>query len=360
MLGTTLKILLSPFVVIYSFAVKTRNLFFDNGWLKSHEVNAKVISVGNLVMGGAGKTPTVIYITNKLKEMNKKVGILSRGYKRNTKGYQLIYDGKNFLKSVNESGDEIYFAAEECGVPAAVSERRVEGAQRLINKFDLDCIVLDDAFQHRWIKRDLNILIFEQKFLIVAGRMEQKLIPVGSMREPFSSSQRADAIIVNRKFSAKEEIPSKIIKHFEGKKIFHAYYKATGFYDVKDHKFYEIDEFKGQKSLVVCGIARPFSFYNVLKKNGIDVTNRMNFMDHKSYDLKEIQSIRKAFYDSNSYSVITTQKDAVKLNTFSNEFDDIDIYYLKIELVIEEENEISEMLNNTFENKKSIKSKEDY
>ncbi|KUG27062.1 hypothetical protein ASZ90_003086 [hydrocarbon metagenome] len=86
----------------------------------------------------------------------------------------------------------------------------------------------------------------------------------------------------------------------------------------------------------------------------------MNFIDHKSYDSKEIQSIRKAFYDTNSYSVITTQKDAVKLNTFSNEFDDIDIYYLKIELEIEEENEISEMLNNMFEKKKSIKSKEDY
>lgn len=325
-------------------------MFFDKGWLKSKEVNSKVISVGNLVVGGAGKTPTVIYITNKLKGMEKKTAILSRGYKRITKGYQLVTDGTEFFKSVDESGDEIYFAAEECKVPAAVAEKRVEGAQRLINKFDLDCVVLDDAFQHRWIKRDLNFLIFEQKFLKVAARIEQKLLPLGSMREPFSSAKRADAIIVNRKFSEKEDLSEKILKHFENKKVFHAYYNATGFYDVKDHKFYEIEEFRGQKSLVVCGIARPHSFYNVLKHNGIDVTNRMNFRDHKSYNNKEIQSIRKEFYDTNSYSVITTQKDAVKLNAFSNEFDDIDIFYLKIELIIEEEKEISEMLTNTFEN----------
>lgn len=351
MLGLTLKILLLPFAVLYGFIINTRNLFFDKGWLKSHKVNAKIISVGNLVIGGAGKTPTVIYITNMLKEMGKKTAILSRGYKRTTKGYQLISDGKQFFKSVNESGDEIYFASEECGVPAAVAEKRVEGAQHLINKFDLDCVVLDDAFQHRWIKRDLNILVFEQKFLRVAGRVEQKLLPLGSMREPFSEAKRANAIIINRKFSDKEEIPLKILNHFDGKKLFHAYYRATGFYDVKDHKFYEIDEFKGQKSLVVCGIARPHSFLNVLKHNGIDLTNRMTFRDHKSYDLKEIQSIRKAFYDTNSYSVITTQKDAVKLNAFSNEFDDIDIYYLKIEMVIEEKEEFNKLLKNIFETK---------
>ena len=219
----------------------------------------------------------------------------------------------------------------------------------MINKFDPECIVLDDAFQHRWINRDLNILVFEQKFLRVAGRIEQKLLPLGSMREPFSAVRRADAIIINRKFSDKDEIPEKILKYFEGKKVFHGYYKATGFYDVKDHKFYEISEFKGQKSLVVCGIARPHSFLNVLKSNEIDLTNRMIFRDHKSYDLKEIQSIRKAFYETNSYSVITTQKDAVKLNTFSNEFDDIDIYYLKIEMVIEEDEEMKTLLKNIFE-----------
>lgn len=351
MLTPTIKILLSPFVFIYASVIKLRNMFFDKGIFRSHQVNAKIISVGNLVLGGAGKTPTVIYITNKLKELKKKPAILSRGYKRTTRGYQLISDGKEFFKSVIESGDEIYFAAQECKVPAAVAEKRVEGAQRLINKFDLDCVVLDDAFQHRWIARDLNILVFDQKFLRVAGRSDQELLPVGSMREPFSSARRADAIIINRKFSDKEDIPENILRYFESKKIFHAFYKATGFYDVKDHKFYEIEEFHGQKSLVVCGIARPHSFLNVLKHNKIDLTNRITFGDHKSYSLKEIQAIRKMFYDTNSYSVITTQKDAVKLNAYSKEFDDIDIYYLKIEMVIEEDEEMSNLLKHIFEKK---------
>ena len=321
-------------------------MFFDKGIFKSHKVSSKVISVGNLVVGGAGKTPTVMFITNQVKELGKSTAILSRGYKRTTKGYKLVSDGNEMLATVNESGDEIYFAAEECKVPAAASEKRVEGAQRLINKFDVDTIILDDAFQHRWINRDLNILVFDQKFLKVAGRMEQKLLPLGSMREPFSAIDRADAVFINRKFSKKEVLPAKVEKYYKDKLVFHAYYKATGFYDVKDHKFYEIDEFKGQRSLVVCGIARPQSFFNVLKNNEIDLTNRMTFRDHKSYTLKEIQSIRKEFYESNSYSVITTQKDAVKLNAFSKEFDDIDIYYLKIEMEVEEDDKVKEMLHN--------------
>lgn len=349
MLGTTVKILLSPLVVIYSTVIKLRNLFFDKGIFKTRKVNAKVIAVGNLVVGGAGKTPAVIFVIEKLKELGVKSGILSRGYRRKTKGYQLVSDGKQILKNVDEAGDEIFLAATECKVPAAVSEKRVEGAEQFLNQVDLDVIVLDDAYQHRWIHRNLNILVFDQKFLKVAGRMDQQLLPVGLMREPFTESARADLIIINRKFSEKEDLPEKVLKYFRGKTVVHAYYNATGFYDVKDHKFYDIDEFKGQKSLVVCGIARPHSFLKVLKQNDIDLKNTMIFRDHKSYNLKEINTIRKEFYDTNSYSVLTTQKDAVKLINFSKEFDDIDIYYLKIEMVVEEEDLFLNKLRNTLQ-----------
>ena len=348
MLRTIAKILLSPFVVLYSVIIRTRNMFFDKGIFKTTKVDAKVISVGNLVVGGAGKTPAVILVTEELKKMGKKTGILSRGYRRTTKGYQFISDGNKFFKTVQEAGDEICLASSECMVPAAVAEKRVDGAKQFLKDAELDVIVLDDAYQHRWIHRDLNILVFDQKFLRVAGRMDQQLLPLGLMREPFTEAKRADLVIVNRKFSKKEELPKKILRYFEGKTIVHAYYKATGFYDVKDHKFYEMDEFKGQKSLVVCGIARPHSFLNVLKQNQIDLKNKLIFRDHKTYDMKEIQAIRKEFYDTNSYSVLTTQKDAVKLIDFSKEFDDIDIYYLKIEMIIEEKDLFLNKLNDTF------------
>lgn len=332
-----IKILLSPLLIIYSIVVRIRNRLFDRGYFSSERIGAKVISIGNLTVGGSGKTPTVIYISNMLKKMGKRVGVMSRGYGRKSKGYLLVNDGNKVLHDVRETGDEIFLVSEECGIPAAVSEKRVHGAKRFLKDVDLDVIVLDDAFQHRWIYRDINILMFDQRFLVKQSGRNRKLLPLGEMREPFSAVDRSDIIIINRKFSEKIELPSKIEEMFIGKEVFYGHYEAEGFYDVKDHHFYPFEEFGGQKSLIVCGIARPYSFLHILENNGIDFTNKLLTSDHKDYSLKEVQKIRKQFYDTNANSVITTQKDAVKLNSFAKELDDIDIYYLKINLVIENE-----------------------
>ena len=338
------KILLAPLVIVYSTIINARNYLFNNHFFRVRKVDAKVISIGNLTVGGSGKTPAVIYLTRTLKKMGKNVGVLSRGYRRKSSGYLLVSDGKEIKTTVDKCGDEMYLTAEECHVPCAVAERRVPGAKKFLHDVKLDTIVLDDAFQHRWIHRDLNILMFDQRFVKIAGRLEQKLLPLGIMREPFSEIKRADVVIINRKFSEKTEIPPKLKKYFEGKPVFYAYYKAEGFYDVKDHKFYSIEDFLGQKSLVISGIAQPYSFIKILQQNKIDTKNKLFFPDHKKYSVKEVQLIRKRFYDTNSYSVITTQKDAVKLTRYANELDDIDIYYLKIGLEIEDNDEFKSLL----------------
>jgi tetraacyldisaccharide 4'-kinase len=324
--------------------IKIRNFFFDRNIFKSKNVNAKVISIGNLTVGGSGKTPAVIAVSNMLKSSGQKVGILSRGYGRKSKGYQLVSGGSGPETSVDEVGDEIYLTAMETQVPAAVSEKRVEGAKRFIADTKVNIIVLDDAFQHRWIKRDLDILIFDQRLLVEPSWLERYLLPLGLMREPLSSTKRADIVIVNRKFSDKTELPDYIKKYFESKKVFYAYYKEAGLYDVKSQHYYSLEEFSGQNSLVVSGIAKPYSFLNALKKHNINTNNHMLFTDHKDYSLKEVEEIRKEFYDTNSFSVITTEKDAVKLTNYKNELDDIDIYYLKIEMKIENENEFKKEL----------------
>lgn len=334
-----LKIVLSPFTLLYWLIITVRNKLFDKGIFNQKKVDAKVISVGNITVGGAGKTPTVIHVSKILKEAGIKVGILSRGYSRNSKGYQLVSDGSNLLIPVNFSGDEITLAAEECGVPAAVSERRVDGAEKFIRDVNVDAIVLDDAFQHRWIARDLNILVFDHRFLTKKRTCDRNLFPLGRMREPFSAIDRADIVIINRKFTEKVEIPKNILKLFEDKKLFYGYYESSGLYDVKNHHYFELDEFDGEKSLVVCGIARPYSFLRVLETNNVDISNKILFKDHKEYKLKEVNLIRKKFYETNSNSVVTTQKDFVKLKSFSKELDDIDIYYLKIDMEIENKNE---------------------
>ena len=345
-----LKILLAPLVPLYAVIIYTRNLFFDKSVFKSEKVNAKVISVGNITVGGSGKTPLVIYLTNLLKNTGYKVGVLSRGYGRRSSGYKLVSKGDAILTSVEECGDEIYHTSLECKVAAAVSENRVKGAKKLIEDSGINSIVLDDAFQHRWIARNVDLVIIDQSFVINKSFFTHNLLPAGDLREGFDSLKRADAIILNRKFLDKEEIKSEMKKHFEGRKIFTAYYKAISFVDVMRKIEYNLEDFKGQDSLVVSGIANPQSFLNVLNKVHVNTQNKLIFRDHKNYTLKEVQQIRKHFYTTNSHSVVTTEKDAVKLSRFKREFDDVDIFYLKINLCMDDEESFKQYLINKLNN----------
>ncbi len=156
-----LRLIFLPLVPVYAVVIAVRNFLFDKKIFKCKPVKAKVISVGNITVGGSGKTPTVIYITSLLKKSEKKTGVLSRGYRRKSSGYVLVSDGKEFFTSVDKSGDEIYHTVLDCQVPAAVCENRVEGAEKFINDTGIDTLVLDDAFQHRWIKRDFDIVFLE-------------------------------------------------------------------------------------------------------------------------------------------------------------------------------------------------------
>ncbi|HEY7750979.1 MAG TPA: tetraacyldisaccharide 4'-kinase [Ignavibacteriaceae bacterium] len=344
-----LKLLSIPLIPLYAGIIAVRNLLFEKKIFKSQPVNAKVISIGNISVGGSGKTPVVNYLTDLLKRNKINVGVLSRGYGRVTKGYLLVSDGNKILTDVDESGDEIYHTVLDCKVPAAVCEDRVKGAVQLIKDTGVQTIVLDDAFQHRWIKRDLDILVIDQRFLSDKNFFVQKLLPAGNMREPFKSIERADLVIHNRKFMKDEPFPYKVSRHTKNKLLFKGYYKAISFIDLKLKTEFALEEFEGQKSLVVSGIAYPKSFLNVLSQTNVSVTNNLIFRDHKRYSNKDIQTIRKQFYVTNSHSVVTTEKDAVKLIKFSRELDDIDIFYLRIKFVIDDEesfkNHVLEKIN---------------
>ncbi len=344
------QLLFYPVSLIYLLVIKIRNIFFDKGIFKAGKVKCKVISVGNISVGGSGKTPTVIYLTKLLQSIGKKTAVLSRGYRRKSKGYLYVSDGSQVFETAETAGDEIVLVAEECNTIAAVCENRFEGAKKIIENDYPDVIILDDAYQHRWIHRDLNILLYDQRFLGDNKKYQQKLLPIGLLREPFNQSKRADMIIINRKFSQPKNINKNITKYFGNVPVFYAGYKANYFVDVKTHAKYETKDFIGQVSLVICGIAKPHSFISALETLGIDVSNKLNFVDHKDYDLKEISLIRKKFYETNSYSVITTQKDAVKLKKFSRELDDIDIYYLHIDLVPDDKENFDKKVLNILNN----------
>ncbi len=345
-MSKAIKILSFILIPIYYLIISVRNFLFDAKVFKSLGVNAKVISIGNIVVGGSGKTPFVIYISKLLKKLGWKPSVLSRGYGRKSRGYLLVSgDGKNII-DVEKCGDEIYQTVMECEIPAAVSERRIEGAVKLLKEVDTNVIVLDDAFQHRWIKRDLDFVLIDKSFLTNKSIFTQSLLPAGSMREPLKSIQRASAIILNKKFSNENNSSfDNQLKKFN-KPIFTAYYKAISFVDMTRKTEHSLDEFNGQNSLVISGIANPTSFLTILSKTGVNTKNQLIFKDHKNYTTKEVQQIRKTFYSTNAHSVVTTEKDAVKLLKFAREFDDIDIFYLKISMLIENEESFIEFLKN--------------
>ena len=135
----------------------------------------------------------------------------------------------------------------------------------------------------------------------------------------------------------RKELPVDLKKKIPEKPVFHAYYKAISFIDLKTKAEYSLEEFKGQKSLVVSGIANPKSFLNVLSQTNVDTSNKLIFRDHKNYTINDVQEIRKKFYTTNSHSVVTTEKDAVKLTSYTVDLDDIDIFYLKIKMKMDDE-----------------------
>lgn len=339
-----LRVLLLPFVPVYALVTWVRNMLFDKGIFKSTAVERPVISVGNLTVGGSGKTPLVIFLAELFKKNGLQPGVVSRGYGRTTKGYLLVADNSGIRRTPEESGDEIYQTAVECAIPAAVGEKRVEAVSGILKETGVGCVILDDAYQHRWIQRDVNLLIIAQRFLVDENPLRRTLFPTGNLREPFNRAERADAVIINRKFTEKKEIPERLLQHFRGKKIFNAWYEPLYFVDIKNGKHYDPADFTGQKSLCVSGIANPYSFFSALQQLKINTDNKMIFIDHKAYSVKEVEKIRKFFYSTNAFSVVTTQKDAVKLAKFSRELDDIDIYYLKIRLRLDEEKEFEQFI----------------
>jgi len=343
MLIKVFRFLLIPFVPLYKLVIILRNTLFSLGFFRIFGVNAKVISVGNLTVGGSGKTPMVVYLTQLLKQRGINVGVLSRGYGRKSKGYLLVSDGQNIKTNVSNSGDEMFLTALECQVPAAVCEDRVTGANRLINDTGVDAIVLDDAFQHRRIHRDIDIVMFDQSFFTEKTLSNSLMLPTGDLREGMSSVSRAHIVVINRKFSEFKNI-SHNLPTLANQKVFNSYYSVTSFTDVKSGTRYASEDFKDQKVVLLSGIANPESFRQQVNSLGIVPVGELLFSDHNFYKPEQIQQIRKVFYATNASSVITTQKDAVKLREFLTELDDIDLFSLNITMEFDEKEAFEKLI----------------
>lgn len=291
-----------PLAWLYGLAVGIRNLMFDLGVLKSQSFRLPVICVGNLTVGGTGKTPHTEYLVRLLSK-EYQVAVLSRGYKRKTRGYRLATDET----SMEEIGDEPYQMKHKFpNIHMAVDSNRCRGIRRLMKDGvtpPADVVILDDAYQHRYVQAGLNILLMDYHRLIYFDH----LLPAGRLREHKAGRHRADIVIVTKcpqnitPMDQRGIVRSLDLESWQ--KVFFTTYKYPD--NIGD---------LGDNPLLVTGIASPEQMVYDLQKI-IPKFELMSFPDHHAFSPKDIENIRKR---ANGRTVITTEKDATRLRGLEN------------------------------------------
>lgn len=287
---------LLPLNPLYRLACALREMRLRRGWEQVRRLKYPVISIGNLSTGGAGKTPFAIALARLLTSRGLEVDVLSRGYGRKTAGAARVDpEGRpeNF-------GDEPLLIARETGLPVYVAAQRHEAGwmaetERLLNGLGPCVHILDDAFQHRQLHRDINILLLNR------DDWQDRLLPAGNLREPLSAIRRADAIAIP---DTERELETQL--------------RGWGWKGPvwSLHRRMNVPSF-AEPVLAFCGIARPEQFLTGLKAAGLRLTERIVFPDHHRYSGRDMETLRAKALSSGSSALVTTAKDAVRLGDFA-------------------------------------------
>ena len=288
---------------IYGLGVTARNALYDRGTLRPKRLTGPVISVGNLSVGGSGKTPFVMLLGEMLKERGIEFDILSRGYGRQTGGVALVDPGG----SARNFGDEPLLMARRLRVPVIVGEDRHAAGLFAENRFGLQLHILDDGFQHRALHRDFDIV------LVIPDDAQDRLLPTGWLREPLSSLRRADAIGLASAARAS-------VFPLDGKLVWRI---KRGIQP----------ESVPERPVVFCGIARPQKFLVQLPLVGIHPVAEALYRDHHAYSERDIRDLLALRQRSEATSFVTTEKDAINLGGYLAALEPIHVIPVKMEWV---------------------------
>ncbi len=282
--------------------MRARNAFYDRGLVRAHRLRGPVVSIGNLSVGGSGKTPFVLLLGDLLKARGLKFDVLSRGYGRTTKGVALV----DPAGSARDFGDEPLLIARRLSVPVVVGEERYAAGMFAEKKFGPQLHLLDDGCQHRSLARDFDIV------LVTPEDIRDRLLPAGRLREPLSSLRRADAIVLTSGAS-QEEFP------LDGKLVWRA---RRGIVPTN----------VPSRPVVFCGIARPKNFVLQLRTAGIEPVAEAFYRDHHAYSEQDIRDLLSLQRRSEAGGFVTTEKDAVNLGGFLSALEPLAVVPVKMEL----------------------------
>ena len=347
------RILLLPFSVLFGIIIIIRNWLYDKNILKSASFGLPLICVGNLSVGGTGKSPMVEYLVMHLKNQFK-IATLSRGYKRKTKGYALA----NERTTAIDIGDEpMLFHKKFPGVPVAVGEERLVAIPQLLHdRPETQAIILDDAFQHRQVQPGFNILLTECSNLFT----RDFFLPTGDLRDQWSSYKRADAIIVTKcrpeLSEAEKESLLKEILPLKHQKVFFTTIVYGLPYHIIHHTLSPIEE--DTEVLLITGIANPRPLKSFLEEK-VETYHMMHYNDHHIFSIDDWRDIKKRFnnIEADKKIILTTEKDAMRLLKFEQEINGMPFYVIPIEhkFLFNEGSQFNEMVSNFILNFKPAK-----
>ncbi|GJL62138.1 MAG: tetraacyldisaccharide 4'-kinase [Nitrospirales bacterium] len=336
--------LLTVLAIPYGLVIQTRGKLYEKGWLKASRLPRPVISVGNLTVGGTGKTPVVIWLANWLRANGKQVGILSRGYRRkNTADCVLVTNGHECLVRAGEVGDEPFLMAQCCpGAVIAVGNDRYKLGSWVLEQLDVDCFVLDDGFQHISLFRDCNLLLVDA----LDQRGLTALLPKGRLREPLSAVRRATSILITRtnqtsnSLDVIQSLQSVLGENFSP---IHVEFHSVSVVNIKTRQVKAGDWLIGKRAVIFSGIGNASSFSRTVEQMGVNIIKEFEFPDHYPYSVTSLESIRAHAQRHNSDVILTTEKDGVKIGPLLQ--DGENVWAIRLEIRIEKgEKELLESL----------------
>lgn len=303
--------------VLYGLIVRIRLWCYRRGLLTSSRLPCRVVSVGNLTVGGTGKTPIVILLTEWLQAKGQRVAVLSRGYKRtSTVPHLLVSNGKQLLVGPSEAGDEPFLIARRCPQTiVAVGADRAALGWWVLEQHPVDCIILDDGFQHRALRRDVDLVLLDATDAMGLDAV----LPAGRLREPLSGLERATAVVITRADSKEdvEAIRSRLQgMHLPFEDVIEVVFKPESVVSVLTEERQPLDWCRGKKAWLVSGIGNSDSFRRSAASLGIEVLGETVFRDHHHYGAHDIRQIRTNAQASGADMILTTEKDAGKLPPF--------------------------------------------
>ena len=336
-----LLLILRLFSLIYGLGVDVMLSLYKYGILKQHKLPCKVISLGNITIGGTGKTPTAQKLAALIQSMGFKVVVLNRGYRSGWKGeVGLVSDGKKIFMTAGEAGDEAFLLAKNLpGVPVVIGKNRSVTGDYAVNKLKAEVIILDDGYQHWQLVRDLDIVLIDA--LNIFGN--NFLLPRGTLREPLANLNRAHAFLLTKvdqsTDNARDTIKDTVARYNDKALVVESIHCPKGFIEIEE--WYKgsrptavaLEEIQGCRVIAFSAIGNPSSFERTVSNLGATIADTIRYPDHHHYSMLEMQTAMQQAVEAGACAIITTDKDAVKIpSEFIYSDRPLPVYVLLIEV----------------------------